>query len=80
MPEITTKQHVSSESLAKYDARIKALINKIVADSEYDDTALAGRVTANETAIATLKGAGDGSIQKTVDDAINAFATNISDD
>lgn len=83
MPEeinVTTKQYVSKENLATYDEKIKALINKIVADSAYDDTALAGRITANETAITKLKGTGDGSIQKTVDDAINAFATNISDD
>jgi len=36
----------------------------------YDDTALAGRVTATENAITTLNGTGTGSVQKTVDDAI----------
>lgn len=48
--------------------------------SEYDDTALSDRVTANEEAIATLNGTGEGSVSKTVDDALNKFATELSDD
>lgn len=47
---------------------------------EYDDTALSDRVTANEEAISTLNGTGEGSVSKTVDDALNKFATDISDD
>lgn len=47
---------------------------------EYDDTALAARVTATETAITTLNGTEAGSVKKTVADAINDFATKISDD
>lgn len=46
----------------------------------YDDTVLSDRVTANEEAIATLNGTGEGSVYKTVDDALNKFATDISDD
>lgn len=46
----------------------------------YDDTALAGRVTANEGAIATLNGEGAGSVKKAVDDALNEFATKVSND
>ena len=38
------------------------------------------RVTDNENAIATLNGEGEGSVTKTVNDAINAFAENISAD
>lgn len=38
------------------------------------------RVTANENAIATLNGDGEGSVTKAVDDAINEFATNVSND
>lgn len=38
------------------------------------------KIVANEEAIAVLKGDGDGSITKIVDDAINKFATDISDD
>ncbi|MBQ8570255.1 MAG: hypothetical protein IJ444_01955 [Kiritimatiellae bacterium] len=41
---------------------------------------LGNRVTANENAIATLNGDGEGSVTKTVDDAINAFAEEISAD
>lgn len=39
---------------------------------------LTGRVAANENAIATLNGDGEGSVTKTVDDAINAFAAEVS--
>lgn len=47
---------------------------------KYDDTALANRVSANETAISTLNGTGAGSVSKQVDDAINEFASKLSDD
>jgi hypothetical protein len=45
-------------------------------------TTLAGRVTANEQAIATLNGTDsvDGSVAKQVKDAINSFANELSDD
>lgn len=36
----------------------------------YDDTALNGRISANETAIATLNGTGEGSVSKQVADAV----------
>lgn len=49
-------------------------------EATYDDTALAGRVTANEGAIATLNGEGAGSVKKAVDDALNDFATKVSND
>lgn len=55
------------------DKKIKdastALKSEISA-SAYDDTALKGRVTANETAIATLVGSGEGSVDKKVADAV----------
>lgn len=41
---------------------------------------LQGRVTANKNAIDTLNGTGAGSVKKSVDDAINDFATKVSDD
>lgn len=41
---------------------------------------LSTRVAANENAIATLNGEGEGSVTKTVDDAINAFAEDVSND
>lgn len=57
---------------------------EMIADAQtaatYDDTALAGRVTANEGAIAILNGEGAGSVKKAVDDALNDFATKVSND
>ena len=48
----------------------------------YDDTALAARVTANETAITTINGDANttGSIAKKVNDAIAAVVSNAPDD
>ena len=69
MPEITTKQYVSSESLAKYDAKIKTLINKIVGDSA---TTIQTQVKANKDAIDVLNGGAEkeGSVAKQVADAV----------
>ena len=59
---------------------------QMIADAQaaatYDDTALKGRVTANETAINTLNGGSNvtGSVDKKVADAINDFATKVSSD
>lgn len=57
-------------------------IIQMIEESKYDDSALLARVTANESAIATLNGDAtvEGSVLKTVQDEINAFATKISDD
>lgn len=49
-------------------------------EATYDDTALAGRVTTVEGAITTLNGEGAGSVKKAVDDALNDFATKVSND
>ena len=46
----------------------------------YDDTGLVEKITANEEAIAILNGTEEGSVVKTVDEAINKFATELSDD
>lgn len=48
--------------------------------SAYDDTAIIERISANEEAIAILNGTEEGSVTKTVDEAINKFATELSDD
>lgn len=59
---------------------------QMIADAQaaatYDDTELKGRVTATETAINTLNGSSTvpGSVDKKVADAINDFATKVSDD
>lgn len=46
----------------------------------YDDTILVEKIAANEEAIAILNGTEEGSVTKTVDEAINKFATELSDD
>lgn len=62
------KSEVSEAELA---AALKATIDGKAAQSD---------VTALQTAITTLNGTGEGSVKKTVDDAINEFATNVTDD
>lgn len=41
---------------------------------------LQGETAANKSAIGVLNGTGEGSVKKQVDDALNAFATNVSND
>lgn len=48
--------------------------------AEGNITAVQGEAAANKAAIATLNGTGEGSVKKQVDNAINAFATNVSND
>ena len=52
------------------DKTVVQMIADAQAAATYDDTALKGRVTANETAIDTLNGNGDGSVKKQVADAV----------
>ena len=67
-------------SVAKAVKDVKTELEGKITDSEYDDTALSGRVSTVEGAITTLNGTGDGSVKKQIDDAFNTFATNITDD
>ena len=67
-------------SVAKAVKDVKTELERKITDSEYDDTALSGRVSTVESAITTLNGTGDGSVKKQIDDAFNTFATNITDD
>lgn len=66
----TTKTYLDMEGLGLYDSLIKAKIASDITASQYDDTALAGRVSANENAITTLNGEGEGSVKKQVSDAV----------
>ena len=63
---------------------ITGMISEAQSEATYDDTELRGKVTANESAIATLNGTGAGSVKKTAEDAataaVNTFATLVSDD
>lgn len=54
----------------------------MIADATYNDTAIKASIKNNTDAIATLNGtsAVDGSVDKKVADAINEFATKVSDD
>lgn len=66
----TNVQYLDMEGLSLYDSLIKAKIAVDIAASEYDDTALKARVSANENAITTLNGEGEGSVKKQVNDAV----------
>lgn len=55
------------------------LKEKLDALENYDDSELAGRVTANENAIETLNGSGVGSVTKTVADKIAEIVANAPD-
>lgn len=70
---------LSYEKLQKYDAANKTWVNKIASairqemvDGAYDDSSLKNRIKANEDALGVLNGTGDGSVTKTVGDAIAA--------
>ena len=52
------------------DKTVVQMISDAQAAATYDDTALKGRISANETAIATLNGTGEGSVSKQVADAV----------
>lgn len=67
-------------SVAKQIKDVKTALEKKITDSQYDDSVLSGRVTAVEGDITTLKGTGEGSVKKQIDDALNDFATKVSDD
>lgn len=67
-------------SVKKAVADAKAALEKKITDSTYNDSALSARVTANENAITTLNGEGEGSVKKAIDDAFNDFSTKVSDD
>ena len=64
------------------DGMTKTEIEQAIEDAQYDDTALEARVKANEDAIGVLNGNSsvEGSVDKKVADAINDFATKVSDD
>lgn len=60
-------------SVKKQISDMATTLRQEITASEYDDTALTGRVSANEKAIETLNGTGVGSVSKTVADAIAAI-------
>ena len=66
----TNVQYLDMEGLQLYDSLIKAKIATGIKASEYDDTELKAKVSANESAITVLNGEGEGSVKKQVDDAV----------
>lgn len=66
--------------IEKNAADIKAIQDALGTGDGDDDASLTQQVAANKLAIDKLNGTGEGSVQKTVDDAINKFATDVSDD
>lgn len=65
----TTVEFLDEVGLKLYDSLIKAKITSDIKASEYDDSALTAKVTANENAITVLNGEGEGSVKKQVNDA-----------
>lgn len=57
----------------------KTLI-ELITEATYNDAQIKADIATNAEAIAVLNGNGDGSVTKTVNDAINKFATDVSAD
>lgn len=66
----TLSDYAKKDDIVKYDDT----------DIKQSITDLSDRTSVNENAIATLRGTGEGSIKKSVDDALNKFVTDLSDD
>lgn len=71
-----------AEAQGYADAKDEAIAAAKKAGDDAQDAvdALEPRVKANEDAIGVLNGTGEGSVEKTVTDAINEFAAKVSDD
>lgn len=59
---------------------IVQMIEDAQAAATYNDTAVKADIKKNADAIGVLNGEGAGSVKKTIDDAINKFATDVSND
>lgn len=55
------------------------LLSTVLAELSAEDETLAGLIAAAEAKIATLNGTGDGSVDKKISDAIDAFANEVTD-
>lgn len=63
-----------------YKAEVSEAELSAALKSSINDKVSTGVFSTVQSAVNTLTGTGDGSVKKTVDDAINAFATSVSDD
>lgn len=68
--------YVGSIPTSSKASTVVAFIQEIVKASEYDDTAVKGLVNANTSAIGVLNGTSEGSVAKTVADAIAKIVAN----
>lgn len=83
--EVDNLEQVVADNKTAVEARVKAIEDDYLVEADKTELqgnidALAGEVTKNTQAIATLNGEGEGSVKKAVDDAINKFATDVTDD
>lgn len=62
------------------DKTVVEMISDAQAAATYDDTEVKAGIKANKDAIDILNGAGEGSVDKKINDAFNDFATKVSDD
>lgn len=83
--EVDTLEQIVADNKTAVEARVKAIEDDYLVEADKSELqgnidTLAGKVTENTQAISTLNGEGEGSVKKTVDNAINKFATDITDD
>lgn len=83
--EVDDLEQVVADNKTAVEARVKAIEDDYLVEADKTELqgnidTLAGEVTKNTQAIATLNGEGEGSVKKAVDDAINKFATDVTDD
>lgn len=62
------------------DAYSKAETDKKINAAKYNDSAVKASIASNTEAINKLNGAGEGSVAKAISDAIDDFATKVTDD
>ena len=69
------KAQVSKTDL---DSALQAVIDAKAAQTDLDAAEV--NIASIQSTLTTLQGSGEGSLEKAIDDAINEFATNVSDD
>lgn len=76
----TTENFLNEHGLEIYNQNLFTKIAHDINEAKYNDTELKGKIHDNEMAISTLSGEGTGSVKKQIDDALNDFATKVSND
>lgn len=75
---INAEKEAREAAVAELAADIKEVSDDYLKAA--DKTELEGKITANTNALSTLNGEGEGSVKKAIDDAINKFATDVTND